>query len=170
MTGWTRRLLYGTVVLCVFRAPPTTGDATTGSTGFFRGKNRSDPALDSVQSGQSRRAACHVERAVAKLQLKTGSVAKLRLTLAPTHDSSHDSRKICPRTMHNLTNAACVLSFRRRYCIERPERLRGPTDTAKASLGGMPRRVFDGDLIYFWLRELRSMLSQDPYFLDYCPM
>ena len=42
---------------------------------------------------------------------------------------------------NNLTNTAYVLSFCRRYRIERPKRLRGP----RAPPGGVARRVFDGD-------------------------
>ena len=46
---------------------------------------------------------------------------------------------------NNLTNTAYVLSFCRRYRIERPKRLRGADDAAKAGRDGVPRRVFDGD-------------------------
>eukprot|EP01043_Picozoa_sp_COSAG02_P096734 COSAG02_NODE_32999_length_507_cov_0.833333_2_plen_61_part_01 len=45
---------------------------------------------------------------------------------------------------NNLTNTAYVLSFCRRYRIERPKRLRGANDTTMSDRGGVQRRVFDG--------------------------
>ena len=46
---------------------------------------------------------------------------------------------------NNLTNTAYVLSFCRRYRIERPKRLRGADGTTAGGSGGVRRRVFDGD-------------------------